>query len=91
MTSLALRNQIYRVVFMFRGRKYGYSLDTGDRSTAEALRGGVEKTLMRIEQNLLPFPEGVGIVEFVKHDGRPPDKKAPAAGLLTLAQLVEFV
>ena len=90
MASLELRNQTYRVVFMFRGRKYGYSLDTGDRTTAEALRGGVEKTLIRGEQNLLPFPEGADVVEFVKHDGRLPAKEEEAAAPpapLTLAQL----
>jgi hypothetical protein len=70
--SLEPRNETYRVDFKFRGRKYGYSLDAGDRDTAEALRGGVEKTLMRVDQNLLPFPDGADVVEFVKHDGRPP-------------------
>src|SRR5262245_42330000 len=90
MASLELRNQTYRVVFMFRGRKYGYSLGTGDRDTAEALRGGVEKTLMRVEQNLLPFPESTDIIEFIKNDGRPHEKRAadPPAPL-TLAQLIE--
>ncbi|MHB1423789.1 MAG: tyrosine-type recombinase/integrase [Gemmataceae bacterium] len=90
MASLELRNQTYRVVFMFRGRKYGYSLSTGDRNTAEALRGGVEKTLMRVEQNLLPFLEGADIIEFLKHDGRPPEEHAPdPQAPLTLAQLNE--
>ena len=50
MASLELRNETYRVVFMHEGRKYGYSLDTGNKSTAEALRGGVEKTMMLIGQ-----------------------------------------
>jgi hypothetical protein len=36
MASLELRNETYCVVFMLGGRKYGYSLDTGVRSTAEA-------------------------------------------------------
>ena len=77
MASLELRKQTYRVVFMHGGRKYGYSLDTGDRQTAEALRGGVEKTLMRIEQSLLPVPEGADIVAFVRSDGQAPHKAAP--------------
>jgi len=54
--SLELRNQTYRVVFMYRGKKFGYSLDTGDRQTAEALRGGVEKTLMLIGQRAICVP-----------------------------------
>jgi integrase len=45
---------------------------------------------MRVQQNLLPFPEGADVVKFVKHDGRPPEKEtaAPPAPL-TLAQLRE--
>jgi integrase len=89
MASLELRNHTYRAVFMFRGHKYGYSLDTGDRNTAEALRGGIEKTLMRVEQNLLPFPEGADIVAFVKLDGRLPEKEAAAPTPLSLSQLME--
>ena len=53
MASLELRNKTYRVVFMYGGRKFGYSLDTADRPTAEALRGGVEKTLMLVSQGAL--------------------------------------
>jgi hypothetical protein len=67
--SLELRNKTFRVVFMYAGKKYSYSLDTGSRDDAEALVGGVEKTLMRIEQKLLPVPDGVDIVSFVKNDG----------------------
>src|SRR4051812_13967405 len=74
MASLELRNQKYRVVFMYAGRKYGYSLDTCDRHTAEALRGGVEKTLMLIGQGAFDIPEGADIVTFVRHGGRPPTK-----------------
>jgi hypothetical protein len=85
--SLELRNQTFLIVFMFRGRKDGYSLDTGDRDTAEGLRGGVAKTLMRVEQNLLPFPEGADVVEFVKYDGRPSEKQVAPPAPLTLAQL----
>jgi hypothetical protein len=36
MASLELRNSMYRVVFMYGGRKRGYSLDTSDQKTAEA-------------------------------------------------------
>ena len=69
MASLELRNQKYRVVFMHAGRKYGYSLDTADLETAEGLRGGVEKTLMLIQQKAIPVPEGIDMVEFVKAGG----------------------
>jgi integrase len=34
MAALELRNKTYRVVFMHAGKKYAYSLDTGDREMA---------------------------------------------------------
>jgi integrase len=68
--SLEKRNQTYRIVFMYGGKRHGFSLGTGDRHEAESLIGGVEKTLMRIEQNLLKLPSGVDIVTFVKNDGQ---------------------
>lgn len=70
MASLELRNQTYRIVFMHAGKKYGYSLDTGDKQTAEGLRGGVEKTLMVIEQRFLSVPAGAEVVAFVRADGQ---------------------
>src|SRR5438105_1587172 len=75
MASLELRKSTYRVVFMYAGKKFGYSLDTGDRQTADALRGGVEKTLMLISQGALVVPEEADVVEFVKHSGKPPPTK----------------
>jgi hypothetical protein len=51
--ALELRNKTYRVVFMYAGKKYAYSLDTAASDIAEALRGGVEKTLMLLNQGLL--------------------------------------
>ena len=50
MASLELRKETYRLVFLYAGKKHGYSLDTGDKQVAEALRGGAEKVLMGIEQ-----------------------------------------
>ena len=77
MASLELRNHTYRVVFRYAGRKYGYSLDTGDRQTAEGLRGGVERTLMLIEQKVLRVPEGADVVAFVKAGGQPEEEPRP--------------
>jgi integrase len=76
--SLELRSKTFRVVFMYAGRKYNYTLETGDRDTAQALCGGVEKTMMLIGQGALVVPEGADVVEFVKHGGKPPDTKTAA-------------
>jgi hypothetical protein len=68
--SLELRNKFYRVVFMYAGKKYAYSLDTGEGDMAEALRGGDEKTLMHLGQGLLRLTEGADVVAFVKAGGK---------------------
>jgi integrase len=78
--ALELRNKTYRVVFMYQDRKYGYSLATGDAQTANALKGGVEKTLMLIGQGALSVPAGADVVEFVKYGGKPSQAKAVSAG-----------
>ena len=87
MASLEKRNQTYRIVFMHGGKRHGFSLKTGDRREAETLAGGVEKTLMRIEQKLLKVPLGVDIVKFVQNDGQVEEAApAPAAEPITFAQ-----
>ena len=87
MASLELRNQTYRVVFMLAGRKYGYSLDTGDLETAHGLRGGVEKTLMLIRQGVLRLPERGDIAQFVKNDGKVVEPTKPAPAPITFGDL----
>jgi integrase len=89
MAALELRNKTFRVVFRYGGRKYAYSLDTGDLQTAEALLGGVEKTLMLIEQRAIRVPDGVDIIAFVKGDGKVEEPPKPAPAPLTFAQFKE--
>jgi integrase len=89
MAALELRNKTFRVVFTYAGKKYGYSLDTGDREMAEALRGGVEKTLMLLGQGLLKLPEGADFVAFVKAGGKV-EEPPPAVGeRLNLQKLID--
>lgn len=88
MAALELRNKKYRIVFMYQHRKYAYSLDTGDRQTAEALRGVVEKTLMLIEQKAIRVPDGADIVAFVKNGGKVEEEAKPTPTPLTLAQFI---
>jgi integrase len=83
--SLELRNKTYRVVFMHGGRKYGFSLDTGDKPTAEALRGGVEKTLMLIGQGVLRVPDGGDVVAFIRNGGKPEEATSRPAAPVTFA------
>lgn len=85
MASLERRNSTYRVVFMHAGRKHGFSLDTGDKQTAEALCGGVEKTLMLMGQGIVRMPEGADLVSFVRSGGKVEEPVQPAQPATTFA------
>jgi integrase len=89
MAALELRNKTYRVVFMYAGKKYGYSLETGDSDIAEALRGGVEKTLMLMGQNLLKLPDGADLIGFVKAGGKVEEPPPAIPERLTLGKLTD--
>lgn len=88
MASLELRADRYRVVFRFGGKKYSTTLNTTNHREAQALRGGVEKTLLRLEQGLLDLPIGADICSFVLTEGRRTEKPK-AVKPVTLAKLVE--
>ncbi len=85
MASLELRNCTYRVVFMYAGRKHGFSLDTGDKQTADALHGGVEKTLMLVGQGILRVPEGADVISFVRNGGKVDEPSSPALPPVTFS------
>jgi integrase len=79
-------SRTYRLAFRFGGRRYKRSLRTADRREAQALAGGAEKTLLRLEQGLLDLPVGADLPTFVLCDGNRVERpKAPRA--LTLQEL----
>ena len=57
MASLELRRKTYRVVFMYAGRKHGYSLDTDNASTAEASAAASKRRLCSSSKGRLRFPK----------------------------------
>jgi integrase len=59
------RGQWYRVIFRYQGKRFTHTLKTQDRSVAEGLKGGIEKTLMLLGQKLLVVPPGVDVLSFV--------------------------
>jgi integrase len=67
-------SQRYKVCFRFGGKRFKKSLKTGNQSEAEILAGGVEKTLLRLEQGLIELPEGADILSFVLSDGKRQEK-----------------
>jgi len=86
------RGEWYWIDFRFGGRRYRQSLKTHDPTVAETVAGGVNRTLMLLEQEALQIPEGADIVSFVLSGGRAV-KSCESNGHLkeptTLAQLTE--
>jgi integrase len=87
MATLERRNQSYRIVFWQKSKRYSFSLDTSDSRTAEALRGGVEKTLMLLGQGILTCPDDGDLIAFVRSGGKAVSAPKPVAELVTLAKL----
>jgi integrase len=88
MANLQERNGKFRIQFFHQGRLRGFSLGKVPRADAESKKGQVEYLLRCLKQGIKVLPHGVGIVEFLKHDGQPP---APSASVqdqpVTLARL----
>jgi hypothetical protein len=84
--SLEKRGNRFRLIFRFAGRRYAHALRTSNPKTAEILRGGAEKTLMLLEQQVLRIPDGVSVADFIVSDGKA-EPPRPAPVVLTLQQL----
>src|SRR5438477_9436577 len=63
------RGEWYRVVFHFNGKRYRKCLKTQNEEAAEAVAGGVKRTLMMLEQGLLQIPPRADIVSFILSGG----------------------
>jgi hypothetical protein len=79
MATLQVRNGSYRVLFRHRGKRYSFTVGAVAEREAELAATAAERVLLRVKQNLLTVPPGVGIVDFVNCDGRPPRPDEPAA------------
>src|SRR5205823_811540 len=64
------RGEWYRVVFRHDAKRYTHTLKTKDRSIADGILGGVQKTLMLLRQHVLHIPEGADVLEFVLSGGQ---------------------
>jgi hypothetical protein len=68
MAHVEQRGNSFRLIFRSQGRRYAGALKAADE--AEALRGGAEKILHRLEHRLVELPEGDDVLAFVLSDGK---------------------
>jgi integrase len=69
MAFLEKRGNRFRVIFRYDGRRYTHALATEDEGIAQGLIGGIEKTLMLLDQKVLKVPDGVEILSFIVSNG----------------------
>ena len=86
------RGEWYWIDFRLGGKRYRQPLKTQDPTIAESVAGGVNRTLMLLEQEALQVPDDADIVSFVLSGGRavkPTESNGHSKEPTTLAQLEE--
>ncbi len=99
MAFLEQRGEWFRIVFTFRGERFTHSVHTTDKRAANAIRGGIDRTIHQIQQRLVLIPKGADVKEFILTGGQSvvvptaqestPTETLPPTGPLTLAKLKE--
>lgn len=79
MAFIEQRGDWFRIIFRYGGNRYTHTLKTTDRAIAEGLKGGIEKTLMLLEQKVLQLPEGTAVLAFVLSNGQAEPKPTTPA------------
>jgi integrase len=74
MAFIEQRGTRFRIIFRHAGTRYAHTLKTGDRKQAETLKGGIEHTLMLIDQHLLQVPAESDLFSFVVSGGKVVEK-----------------
>ena len=75
MASLQKKGNSWYCRFYWRDRRHTFSVGRASPAQAEARAVRAQELVDLLERGVLSLPEGVGVADFVKHDGRPP---APA-------------
>jgi integrase len=87
--SIQRRDDFWRVIFRYKGRQYFFGVGKVPDDEAFMWKGKVEHLLLRLKQGLLAPPDrDDDILEWLRHDGRPPAGPA-VKRVVTLAELHE--
>ena len=80
MAGLQDRGGRFRILFRYRGKQFTLALGKVSKIEAEAKTAQVDYLLLRLKQNLIVLPPGIGITEFLEHDGNPPERTSALVG-----------
>ena len=76
---LGYRSAAKRFLFVYHGKRHCLGLGRAPERTAAARSAKIDEVLAFLKSGCLELPAGKSIVEFVKHDGRPPASAAERA------------
>jgi integrase len=88
MANLQERNGWFHLQFRYQGRQFSHALGTQERKEAEAIRGSVDRALIRIKnRELLPPGAQDDVVAFLLAGGKAVEAAAPVKAPLTAKEL----
>jgi integrase len=89
--TLQLRNDSYRVLFCYLGKRHTLTLGKVSEEEAQTKSSQIDYLLLRIKQQLLAVPVGVPIEEFMLKDGqvKAPEEAVAAPEPITFARFRE--
>lgn len=90
MASLECRKGSWRVVFLYQGQKYAFTIGEVSQTEAAASKASTEELLRMLKRDIISIPAGCPVEQFFFHRGKPPEQ-APALAAarkeLTLREL----
>src|SRR5438309_1507861 len=90
MASLRERGGWFQLVFRFHGRQFCHSLKTQNQREAEAMRGTVDRVLIRISNHEIPPPPpDADLTDYLLAGGKVVEPAKPAETPLALKDLAE--
>src|SRR4051812_45791737 len=91
MATIQNRNDSFRILFVYHGKRYAFPLGKVPREIAESKAAKTDEVLALLKNGYLKIPPTIDITTFVRHEGRPPT--SPEAMInrdtLTLSELEE--
>lgn len=87
MASLQKKGNGWYCQFLHHGKRPTLTIGSVPDEEARAKAAQVDYLLLRLKQRLIELPLGVGIVEFVRHDGRPSTDDPAKANMGVLTAL----
>lgn len=90
MASLQQRQGWFHLLFRYRGRQHSHALKTKDRREAEAVRGSVNRLLIRIRnQEFPPPPAQADVAAYLLAGGNAPPASEPTVPTVPLRELAD--